>query len=253
MDSILANNTWVLANLPPCCKPLHCKWIYQRKLKVDGTIEKFKARLVIQGFRKKSRIYYFDTYALVARISTIRLLIDLVPIHNLIIHQMDVNIAFLNGKLDEEFYMNQSYGFIMLGNENKVCKLIKSLYGLKKFDETSKGVIICLYVDEILIFGTDQVQVDMTKEFLSSRFSMKEMREADVILGIWIKHESNGIAISQSHYIEKVTEHPDFDSGKREFKSLMKFRSNPSKDVSLASYLITESFQCEHFSLCALE
>ncbi|GJR63969.1 zinc finger, CCHC-type containing protein [Tanacetum coccineum] len=183
MDSIMANNTWVLANLPPCCKPLHCKWIYQRKLKVDGTIEKFKARLVIQGFRKKSGIYYFDTYALVARISTIRLLIDLVPIHNLIIHQMDVNTTFLNGKLDEEFYMNQPCGFIMLGNENKVCKLIKSLYGLKKFDETSKGVIICLYVDEILIFGTNQVQVNMTKEFLSSRFSMKEMQEADVILG----------------------------------------------------------------------
>ncbi|GKD74760.1 zinc finger, CCHC-type containing protein [Tanacetum coccineum] len=62
----------------------------------------------------------------------------------------------------------------------------------------------CLYVDDMLIFGTDQVQVDLTKEFLSSRFSMKDMGEADVILGIRIKHESNGIAISQSYYIEKV-------------------------------------------------
>ncbi|GKC97945.1 zinc finger, CCHC-type containing protein [Tanacetum coccineum] len=73
-----------------------------------------------------------------------------------------------------------------------------------KFDESSKGVIICLYVDDMLIFGTDQVQVDLTKKFLSSRFSMKDTGEADVILGIRIKHESNGIAISQSHYIEKV-------------------------------------------------
>ncbi|GKE39551.1 zinc finger, CCHC-type containing protein [Tanacetum coccineum] len=63
---------------------------------------------------------------------------------------------------------------------------------------------MCLYVDDMLIFGTDQVQIDLTKEFLSSRFSMKDMREADVILGIRIKHESNRIAISQSHYIEKV-------------------------------------------------
>ena len=73
-----------------------------------------------------------------------------------------------------------------------------------KFDESGKGVIICLYVDDMLIFGTDQNQVDLTKEFLSSRFSMKDMGEADVILGIRIKHESNRISISQSHYIEKV-------------------------------------------------
>ncbi|GKE39706.1 zinc finger, CCHC-type containing protein, partial [Tanacetum coccineum] len=74
----------------------------------------------------------------------------------------------------------------------------------RKFDESDKEVIICLYVDDMLIFGTDQVQVDMTKEFLSSRFSMKDMVEADVIFGIRIRHESNGIAISHSYYIEKV-------------------------------------------------
>ncbi|GJY31769.1 zinc finger, CCHC-type containing protein [Tanacetum coccineum] len=146
---------------------------------------------------------------------------------------MDVKTSFLNGELDEEVYMNQPYGFIITGNENKACKLIKCLYGLKqapkqchqkfdkvilsngyllnqadkcvyrKFDETSKGVIICLYVDDMLIFDTNQVQVDLTKEFLSSRFSMKDIGEADVILGIRIKHESNRIAIYESHYIEK--------------------------------------------------
>ncbi|GKA71337.1 zinc finger, CCHC-type containing protein [Tanacetum coccineum] len=234
MDSIMGNNTWVLTDLPLGCRPLGCKWIFKRKLKVNGTVEKFKTRLVIQGFKQKSGIDYFDTYAPVARISTIRLLIALALIHSLIIHQMDVKTAFLNGELEEEVYMNQPLGFILLGNENKVCKLIKSLYGLKqapkqwhqkfdevvlsngyllnqadkcvysKFDASGKGVIICLYVDDMLIFGTDQVQVDLTKEFLSSRFSMKDMGEADVILGIRIKHESNGIVISQSHYIEKV-------------------------------------------------
>ncbi|GKC88896.1 zinc finger, CCHC-type containing protein [Tanacetum coccineum] len=133
----------------------------------------------------------------VACISTIRLLIAMASIHNLIIHQMDVKTAFLN----EEVYMNQPQGFIMPGNKNMVCELIKSLYGLKqahkqlhqkfnevvlsnsyllkqadkcvyrKFDESGKGVIICLYVDGMLIFGIDQVHVDMTNEFLSSRFS----------------------------------------------------------------------------------
>ncbi|GKA98169.1 zinc finger, CCHC-type containing protein, partial [Tanacetum coccineum] len=183
MDSIMGNNTWVLADLPPGCKPIGCKWIFKRKLKVDGTIE-----------------------------NTIRLLISMASIHNLIIHHIDVKAAFLNGKLEEEVYMNQPQGFIMPGNENKVCKLIKSPYGLKqapeqwhqkfdevvlsngyllnqtdkcvysKFDESSKGVIVCLYVDDMLIFGTDQVHVYLTKEFLSSRFSIKDMGEADVIL-----------------------------------------------------------------------
>ncbi|GKD65841.1 zinc finger, CCHC-type containing protein, partial [Tanacetum coccineum] len=131
MDSIVGNNTWMLVDLPPCCKPLGCKWIFKRKLKVDRTIEKFKARLVIQDFKQKSRIYYFDTYAPVARIGIIKPLIAMTSIHNLIIHQMDVKTAFLNGDLDEEVSMNQPQGFIMHGNENNVCKLIKSLYGLK--------------------------------------------------------------------------------------------------------------------------
>nr|GEU68337.1 zinc finger, CCHC-type [Tanacetum cinerariifolium] len=99
-------NTWVLADLPP-------------------------------------GIDYFDTYAPVARISTIRLLIVMASIHNLIIHQMDVKITFLNGELDKEVYMNQPQGFIMPDNENKF---------------------------------------DLTKEFLSSRFFMKDIWEADVIL-----------------------------------------------------------------------
>ncbi|GJT94692.1 zinc finger, CCHC-type containing protein [Tanacetum coccineum] len=234
IDSIMGNNTWVLADLPPGSNPFGCKWIFKIKLKVDGTVEKFKARLVIQGFRQKSKIDYFDTYAPVAHISIIRLLFAMALIHNMIIHQMDVKTTFLNGELEEEVYMNQPQGFIMPGNENKVCKLIKSLYGLKqapkqwhqkfyevvlsngyllnqadkyaysKFDESGKGVIICLYVDDMLIFCTNQIQADLTKDFLSSRFSMKDMEEVDVILGIRIKHESNGITISQSHYIEKV-------------------------------------------------
>ncbi|KAJ9535802.1 hypothetical protein OSB04_un001045 [Centaurea solstitialis] len=233
-SSILENNTWVLSDLPPGFQPLGCKWIFKKKMKVDGTIDKIKARLVIQGFRQKPGIDYFDTYAPVARISTIRLLIALAAIHNLIVHQMDVKTAFLNGELDEEVYMNQPKGFVMPGNEHKVCKLVKSLYGLKqapkqwhqkfdevilssgfklnqsdkcvysRFDSSGSGVIICLYVDDMLIFGTDQLQVDETKSLLSSKFAMKDMGEADVILGIRIKRVNKGIALTQSHYVEKI-------------------------------------------------
>ncbi|GKE23097.1 zinc finger, CCHC-type containing protein, partial [Tanacetum coccineum] len=120
MDSIMGNNTWVLADLPLGCKPLSCKWIFKRKVKLDRTIEKFKARLVIQGFRHKSWIDYFDTFAPVIRINTIKLLIAMTSINNLIFHQMNVKTAFLNGELDEEVYMNQTQDFSMPGNENKV-------------------------------------------------------------------------------------------------------------------------------------
>nr|KAJ0221579.1 hypothetical protein LSAT_V11C200099630 [Lactuca sativa] len=212
IDSIMHNNTWVLADLPPGCKALGCKWILKRKMKVDGTIDKYKAGLVIQGFRQKEGIDFFDTYAPVARISTIRLLLALATIHNLVIHQMDVKNAFLNGDLDEEIYMKQPEGFVMPGNEHKVCKLKKSLYGLKqapkqwhqkfddvvlsngfalnqvdkcvysKFDTFGKRVMICLYVDDMLVFGTDLEEVNKTKKFLSSSFEMKDLGEAKKIL-----------------------------------------------------------------------
>nr|GEW27832.1 putative nucleotidyltransferase, ribonuclease H [Tanacetum cinerariifolium] len=120
IGSIMENNTWVLSDLPPGCKPLGCKWIFKRKMKVDKTIDKFKARLLIQGFRQKEGIDYFDTYAPVARITTIRLMLALAAIHNLVTHQMDAKTAFLNGNLEEEVYMKQPKGFVMLGNEHKM-------------------------------------------------------------------------------------------------------------------------------------
>nr|GFB85402.1 zinc finger, CCHC-type [Tanacetum cinerariifolium] len=126
------NDTWELTNLPPGCKALGCKWILKKKMKVDGSIDKYKARLVIQGFRQKEGIDFFDTYAPVARITTIRLLLALAAIHDLVIKQIDVKTAFLNGDLDEKIYMKQPEGFVMHEHENKVCKLKKSLYGLKQ-------------------------------------------------------------------------------------------------------------------------
>ncbi|XP_019056388.1 PREDICTED: uncharacterized protein LOC109116071 [Tarenaya hassleriana] len=100
MDSIMSNNTWILVDPPPSCKPIGCKWIFKKKMRVDGTIDKFKARLVPQGFRQKEGIDFFDTYALVARIATIRLLIALAAINVDSFHQMDVKTAFLNGDLE---------------------------------------------------------------------------------------------------------------------------------------------------------
>uniref|UniRef100_A0A2N9GJP7 Uncharacterized protein n=1 Tax=Fagus sylvatica TaxID=28930 RepID=A0A2N9GJP7_FAGSY len=233
MDSILSNNTWVLVDLPLGSNTIGCKWVFRRKYRTDGTIQTFKVRLVAKGFRQREGIDYFDTYAPVARITSIRVLIALASIYKLVIHQMDVKTAFLNGDLDEEVYMDQLEGFVLPGNEKKVCKLVKSLYGLKqapkqwheKFDtvilansfkhnEVDKcvyskftveyGVIVCLYVDDMLIFRTNMLGVCETKKYLASVFKMKDLNEADTILGIKVKRHSEGYALCQSHYIEKV-------------------------------------------------
>ena len=101
-------------------------------MKDDGTIDKYKARLVVKGFRQKEGFDYFDTYSPVTRITSIRMLITLAAVYGLEIHQMDMNIAFLNGELKEEIYMKQPEGFVGPSKVKKVCKLIKSLYELKK-------------------------------------------------------------------------------------------------------------------------
>ena len=200
-------------DLPPGCKPLGYKWIFKGKLKADGSIDKYSAILVVKGYKQKGGVDYFDTYSLVIRITSIRMLVAIATLHNLEIHRMDVKIAFLNGELNEEIYMEQPEGFIVPGQEKKVCRLVKSLYGLKqapkqwheKIDNAmlSNGfrinecdkcvyikytancyVIVCLYVDDILIIGSNNDIIKATKRMLTNEFDMKDLGVVDVILGI---------------------------------------------------------------------
>ena len=115
-------------DLPPGCKPLGYKWIFKMKLKADGSIDKYKVRLVVKGYKQKEGVDYFDTYSPVTRITSIRMLMAIAVLHNLEKHQMDVKTTFLNGELNEEIYMEQPKGFIFPGQEKKVCRLVKSLY-----------------------------------------------------------------------------------------------------------------------------
>lgn len=229
----MSNNTWELVDLPRGCKTIGCRWIFKKKLKPDGSIDKFKARLVAKGYKQKEGVDFFDTYSPVTRITSIRMLVAIASLYNLIIHQMDVKTAFLYGDLEEEIYMDQPEGFVVEGLDDKVCRLKKSLYGLKqapkqwheKFDtaltsngyvinEADKciyskfvgdsGVIICLYVDDMLIMGTSLDVINKTKQFLKKHFEMKDLGVADVILGIKIVTHSEGITLTQSHYVEKV-------------------------------------------------
>ena len=99
IESILSNHTWELVDLPPGNKPLSSKWIFKKKMKDDGTIDKYKARLDVKGFRQKEGLDYFDTYSPVTRITSIRMFIALAAVYGLEIHQMNVKAVFLNGEL----------------------------------------------------------------------------------------------------------------------------------------------------------
>ena len=161
------------------------------------------------------------------------MILAIAALRNLEVHQMDVKTVFLNGDLDEEIYMEQPEAFVASGKERKVCKLVKSLYGLKrapkqwheKFDSvmmtsgfkinecdkcvyiknTKDGyIILYLYVDDILIVGSNQRMVKSTKDMLNSRFDMKDMGLAVVILGIKITRTPVGLSLSQSHYVDKI-------------------------------------------------
>jgi len=143
---------------------------------------------------------------------------------------MNVKATFSNGDLDEEVYMRQPKGFVVPGQEHRVCKLLKSLYGLKqapkqwhqKFHKvvfkndfhindankcvytkftSDKGVIVCLFVDDMLICGTNLKRVENTKIYLSQNFDMKDLGKTNVILGNKITQADNGLMLSQLHYI----------------------------------------------------
>ena len=98
-------------DLPQGCKPLSSKWVFKRKQKVDGSIDKYKARLVIQSYKQIEGLDYFDTYYPVMRINSIRMVLAITALRNLEVHQMDVKTTFLNGDLDEEIYLKQPEGF----------------------------------------------------------------------------------------------------------------------------------------------
>ena len=108
-------------DLPPGCKPLSSKWVFKRKRKVDGSIDKYKARLVIKGYKQTEGLDYFDTYSSVTKINSIRMVLAIAALRNLEVHQMDVKTTFLNGDLDEEIYMEQPEGFSVTPQNPGVC------------------------------------------------------------------------------------------------------------------------------------
>ena len=119
-------------DLPANIKPIGCKWVYKWKRGPEGRVETFKARLVAKGYTQKEGIDYEETFSPVAMLKSIRILLSIAAHLDYDIWQMDVKTAFLNGHLEEDIYMMQPDGFVAKNQEQRVCKLQKSIYGLKQ-------------------------------------------------------------------------------------------------------------------------
>ncbi|KAJ9564851.1 hypothetical protein OSB04_000817 [Centaurea solstitialis] len=253
MQSMYDNQVWELTDLPQQCRAVGRKWVFKKKTDMDGNVHTFKARLVAKGFTQTHGIDYDETFSPVAMLKSIRILMAISAYFNYEIWQMDVKTAFLNGKLTgvtltEDVYMEQPEGFEDPKNPNKVCKLLKSIYGLKQasrswnlhFDERIKefgfaksefepcvytkfsGSIVTflvLYVDDILLIGNHVPTLQSVKSWLSKCFQMKDLGEAAYILGIKIYRNRSKrlIGLSQSTYIDKILKKFRMDESKKGF------------------------------------
>lgn len=146
INALVKNGTWTITKLPIGKRPVGCKWVFTIKHKADGSVERFKACLVAKGFTQSYGIDYQETFALVAKLNTIRVLFSLAATRDWPLHQLDVKNAFMNGDFEEEVYMDIPPGFENSSNQDKVCRLKKSLYGLKQsprawFGKFTKSII----------------------------------------------------------------------------------------------------------------
>ncbi|GJS59135.1 retrovirus-related pol polyprotein from transposon TNT 1-94 [Tanacetum coccineum] len=209
------------------------KWIFKVKLDELGGVLKNKVRLVARGYHQEEGIDFEESFALVARLEAIRIFIVYAAYMNMIVYQMDVKTAFLNGILHEEVYVSQPDGFVDQDNPNHVYKLKKALYGLKqapkawyvllssfllsqKFSKdtvdptlfTQKEgkdiLLVHIYVDEIIFASTDPSLCETIFEIMCSKFKMSMMGKLSFFLGLQISQSPRGIFLNQSKYAPKI-------------------------------------------------
>jgi transposase InsO family protein len=234
-DALIANKTWELTPLPKDRKSIGCKWVFRTKKDALGQVVRHKARLVAKGYSQVEGVDFLETFAPVAKFTTIRCILALGAALDLEIHQMDVKTAFLNGELEEEIYMDQPQGFGPKGFDHLVCKLKKSLYGLKQSPRawyqridsffTNEGftrsqadhslyikqtgeylLIVLIYVDDLIILASLLAKLSWLKSKLNEEFDMSDLGELKYCLGVEFVRDrvARTISMSQKKYLEEV-------------------------------------------------
>lgn len=233
MDAVERNGTWELTELPKGRKAIDLKWIYKLKRDVAGNIIKHKARIVAKGYVQKKGVDFDEVFAPVTRIETIRLLLALAAKENWEVHHLDVKTAFLNGEINEEVFVKQPEGYVKRGREHLVYKLLKALYGLRqaprawysKLNKCLEGLgfvrcayeqtvytrhvgkevlIVGVYVDDLLVTGSNTVQIKEFKEQMAKSFDMSDMGKLTYYLGIEVEQGNGYIQLKQTGYAKKI-------------------------------------------------
>jgi histone deacetylase 1/2 len=228
-DALSQTKTWTLVPRPPGVNIVGSKWIFKTKHRPDGSIDKHKARLVARGFTQQHRIDYGDTFSPVVKPATVRLVLSLAVSRGWSLRQVDVSNAFLHGFLSEDVYMQQPPGFEDSRYPSHVCKLQRSLYGLKQsprawyarlserlyqlgfisskadtslfiFSQGDVCIYMLVYVDDIIIAGSTSTVVDRLVQSLSESFPIKDMGKLDYFLGLEAAYTSGGMTLTQRKY-----------------------------------------------------
>ncbi|KAJ4790588.1 Retroelement pol polyprotein-like [Rhynchospora pubera] len=228
IEALERNDTWRVEDLPPGKTSIGCKWVYRIKYNSDGTIERYKARLVVLGNRQVEGIDYNETFSPVVKMTTVRVVLAVAVARGWEMHQMDVHNAFLHGDLHEEVYMRMPPGF---GSSHpaKVCRLKKSLYGLRQaprmwfskltaalegygfaqsradyslfvYNKGDVFLTVLVYVDDLVIAGNNTDAINHFKQYLCATFHMKDLGQLKYFLGIEIARGPVGLFLSQRKY-----------------------------------------------------
>jgi hypothetical protein len=226
--SLMANDAWDLVTLLKGRKLVICKWVYRTKYASDGSVDRHKAWLFAKGFSQVEGIDYNETFSPVAKMNSIHLVLSLAASHKWEVHQMDVKFAFLHGDLKEEIYMKQPPSYVH-NDSSLVCRLKKSLYGLKQAPQAwyakmdiflidngfsrchsnpsvytkkvgSHLIILVLYVDDLILTGSDSKLLNHVKTSRKNKFEMTYLGFLHYFLGLQVLQTNEGIFLSQSKY-----------------------------------------------------
>ena len=228
IEALERNGTWTITDLPPGKKPIGCKWVYKLKYKSDGTIERHKARLVVRGDTQVEGLDFDETFAPVAKLVSVRLFLTVAVIKGWELHQLDINNAFLHGDLHEEVYMRFPPGF-STSHPNKVCRLQKSLYGLRQsprnwfakltaalrrygfiqshadhtlftYRKADIFLSVLVYVDDLIVAGNNSQTCASFKSYLNDCFQLKDLGTLKYFLGIEAARNTFGLFLCQRKY-----------------------------------------------------
>lgn len=231
--SLIKNGTWILEELPAGRTPISCKWVFRKKEDNAGNVTRFKARLVARGFSQRIGVDYDAVFAPVATLTTFRVLLAAAGHNNMVVRHIDVESAYLHGRLQEVIYMQQPKGFIEKGKEHLVCRLQRSLYGLKQaarvWNTTISGILTALgfkqsrsdpclfskklptgrmfliiYVDDMLVASTSEKHITDLEKELSKKLSLTSLGEVSHFLGVRVTKNNGFYSLDQEAYIKRL-------------------------------------------------